>query len=293
MSSYQYSINETDDDLEGEMVALLPRTKRISTNNPRLSVPINIRPRRGSLPKIPESTPSQTKLRRQTLIGSDLNDDAESAICVNDVNTKRALNHGVFIHKISKSDPMLVWFALITLVVYLVIGTLYFELAKKDENTDRGTSFVESLYFSMVVLSTVGYGNTVEGGTNAGHIFLALYALTGVAVVGLCFGIFMDVVDEVLASRAERRKERKEIKATSDVTMDFEHLVSNPNIVRDGLIKDLKNMALDLAILVVVLACGTILLYCDGGQGTDIDGNATIMQAFFLLRCHCHNDWLW
>lgn len=65
---------------------------------------------------------------------------------------------------------------LLTLVVVtLLAGTLFYRQAE-------GWSFLDSLYFSVVTLTTVGYGN-LSPSTAAGKIFTIVYIFAGLGIV--------------------------------------------------------------------------------------------------------------
>ena len=69
-------------------------------------------------------------------------------------------------------------------VLTLVAGTLFYRQAE-------GWSLLDSLYFSVITLTTVGYGDYAPS-TTAGKIFTIFYVLAG---VGLILG-FVNVIAE-------------------------------------------------------------------------------------------------
>lgn len=57
-----------------------------------------------------------------------------------------------------------------------------------EMNSDDPWNCLDSLYFSVVTVSTVGYGDLVPS-TDLGKWFAILYMLVGIALIGLALGI--------------------------------------------------------------------------------------------------------
>lgn len=74
------------------------------------------------------------------------------------------------------------WECLYLTLILLAIGVTVFSLLVEK------WSFVESLYFTLVLLTTVGYGDMAPT-TPAGKMFTAIFALCGVFVIGLALGV--------------------------------------------------------------------------------------------------------
>lgn len=94
----------------------------------------------------------------------------------------------------------------------LVAGTLVYSLLE-------GWSLLDSLYFCVVTLATVGYGD-LHPTTDLGKLFTIMYILTGVGVlVVFASRVVNTMVDRqsvVVRERRERHREREE--ATTDAT---------------------------------------------------------------------------
>ena len=86
--------------------------------------------------------------------------------------------------------------------VALLSGTLFYRQVE-------GWGFLDSLYFSVVTLTTVGYGD-LSPSTAAGKVFTILYIFVG---LGIVLG-FVDAVAERSQERQsearERRRQRRE-----------------------------------------------------------------------------------
>jgi voltage-gated potassium channel len=78
--------------------------------------------------------------------------------------------------------------------VILSLGTIFYHLTEK-------WSWLDSYYFSVVTLATVGYGDLVPH-TSAGKLFTTFYILAGV-------GIITSFFTALARRRAEHIRERK------------------------------------------------------------------------------------
>ena len=82
-------------------------------------------------------------------------------------------------------------------IFILALGTVFYHFTEK-------LTWVNAYYFSVVTLSTVGYGDIVPH-TNAGKIFTTFYIFAGVGIITTFFSAFM----RRQGQRLEKRKERK------------------------------------------------------------------------------------
>ncbi len=62
-----------------------------------------------------------------------------------------------------------------TVIITLLIGTLFY-------NFVEGWNVLDSMYFSVITLTTVGYGDLVPI-TDAGKIFTSFYVLIGIGII--------------------------------------------------------------------------------------------------------------
>jgi voltage-gated potassium channel len=64
---------------------------------------------------------------------------------------------------------------LITTIIILIIGTLVYHYVE-------GWGFIDSFYFSVVTLTTIGYGD-FSPQTDAGKLFTVLYIVAGIGMI--------------------------------------------------------------------------------------------------------------
>ena len=88
------------------------------------------------------------------------------------------------------------YYILLSLAITVVIlGTVVFHLLEK-------WSWIDSLYFTVITLATVGYGDLTPT-TPVGKLFAVIFVISGV-------GIFLAFLDKVMEQRVERREGRLE-----------------------------------------------------------------------------------
>jgi len=99
------------------------------------------------------------------------------------------------------SYRILLGFALLTLAT----GTVFYHIVEKF-------SWLNSYYFSVVTLTTVGYGDFVPH-TDVGKIFTTFYVFVGV-------GIVTTFITSSMRRREFRRQERQEKKQAKQQSQD-------------------------------------------------------------------------
>lgn len=97
-------------------------------------------------------------------------------------------------NNVSPKKPRIAPIVAIGLTV-LLIGIIFY-------HNVEGLKWVDSIYFSVITLTTVGYGDIVPT-TDAGKIFTTFYVLFGI-------GILAASVNYILRTTFERQRERRE-----------------------------------------------------------------------------------
>jgi hypothetical protein len=82
----------------------------------------------------------------------------------------------------------------VSVVLTLSVGTLFYRLVE-------GWSWLDSLYFSVITLTTVGYGDLAPS-KPASKVFTILFIFAGI-------GILMAFLDTLARVRMERRRKRR------------------------------------------------------------------------------------
>jgi hypothetical protein len=82
----------------------------------------------------------------------------------------------------------------ISVVLTLSVGTLFYRLVE-------GWGWLDSLYFSVITLTTVGYGDLAPS-KPASKVFTILFIFAGI-------GILMAFLDTLARARMERRRKRR------------------------------------------------------------------------------------
>jgi len=83
-------------------------------------------------------------------------------------------------------------------LVYLTISTL--SIGTIFYHTAEGWSWLDSLFFSVVTLTTVGYGNLVPN-TNWGKMFTIIYIFLG---LGILAGFIAPIGEYIVERRIEK-----------------------------------------------------------------------------------------
>lgn len=86
-------------------------------------------------------------------------------------------------------------------LVLLAIGVTGFSLIVEE------WSIVDSLYFTLVMLSTIGYGD-LSPSKPAGKLFASLFALGGIVILGLALGVVGSQLVEAEVRAAEKAREQ-------------------------------------------------------------------------------------
>ncbi|KAK4851218.1 hypothetical protein QYF36_013358 [Acer negundo] len=81
------------------------------------------------------------------------------------------------------------------LAVYLALGTICFSLVGKQIKGKKTNAIIDSLYFCIVTMTTVGYGDLVPG-SNLSKLLACAYVFSGMALGGLIVSKGVDYLVE-------------------------------------------------------------------------------------------------
>lgn len=127
--------------------------------------------------------------------------------------------------------------ALTAIVVLLASGTVGFKLI-------LGISFFDSFYFTLITLTTIGYGEPANM-TIGAHVFTAVLIITGVSTIGFALSVAVQtVVESELLSTFGKRKMYKDINKLSG-----HYIVCGAGRVGAGVIRDIARSEHDFVII--------------------------------------------
>jgi len=104
-------------------------------------------------------------------------------------------------------------------ILYVLLGVLFYSFILETKFT-----VIESIYFSVCVFTTVGYGDLSPDASVAGMGFTIVYALYGIIILGIFLGILGDMAVE------RQQKLNKEFTKNAS-TKYLNTIVSNPSDV--------------------------------------------------------------
>ncbi len=90
------------------------------------------------------------------------------------------------------------------LIIVLISGMFFY-------HTVEGWGWLDSLYFSVITLTTVGYGD-FSPQTDAGKIFTMIYILTGLSILAGFLTLMAQKQSERTREIRERRRQRDDAK---------------------------------------------------------------------------------
>jgi potassium channel subfamily K len=100
--------------------------------------------------------------------------------------------------------------AIFHVILYIGIGVVFYSFIR-----DTKLTVIDSVYFSVAIFTTVGYGDISADSTNAGMIFTIFFALYGIIILG----IFLGILGNIAVERQERLNEEVK-KRTSDAYLN-------------------------------------------------------------------------
>ncbi|GMH96712.1 hypothetical protein TrVE_jg14021 [Triparma verrucosa] len=180
--------------------------------------------------------------------------------------------------ELEHSNRRLAKFSFLFTLSYIALGVICFAFAE-------GWSFIHSLYFVVVTLTTVGYGDQGNWVSEYARFFCSVYALVGILLLGTALGVIGSeiitqhekVVKEMQKKAAIRREKKLEKKlakqkgvaspraSTSNLTETTRSSSFSSTYNRPVL----QQLSLPFGILFAIIGCGMLLIYIDGGNPID------------------------
>lgn len=120
--------------------------------------------------------------------------------------------------------------AIIALGIYLLVGLLSFSLLDIELEGTATSSLVDALYFAIVTMTTVGYGDLVPR-TAASKLFTCAFVFTGFGLVGVLVSgaanYLVEKQEMLLVQKIYLRHKRKEHKKQNELAVEDEmHVVA-------------------------------------------------------------------
>jgi potassium channel subfamily K len=141
--------------------------------------------------------------------------------------------------------------ALIGLAAYLVVGIVGFSLLKEELRGTSTSTFVDALYFAVVTMTTVGYGDLVPQGVVA-KLFTCAFVFVGCGLVG----VLVSGAANYLVEKQENilmKKYKKKISEDEDPVDEDEVVAAR-----------LKAAISGIAVAVLVVTGVLVLMFCEG-----------------------------
>lgn len=109
----------------------------------------------------------------------------------------------------------------LVLIIYLGIGTLCFYLVRDQIRGEKTNGIVDAIYFTIVTMTTVGYGDLVPNSPST-KLLACAFVFTGMAVVGLILSNAADYLvekQEILLFKALHEHQNA---GSCDITKEFD-----------------------------------------------------------------------
>ena len=139
-------------------------------------------------------------------------------------------------------------------------------------------SIKDSIYFSVVTFTTVGYGD-LKPQTDGGKLFCCVFALSGIGIIGIALGYIGQNLVQAQVMALEKTQKRLSSKE-KDVPEDKEDNSNNTDIAKDDFVNEetvsvpkqhlLKTIALFVCPIVAMTALGSFVVgYSEGWDWVD------------------------
>ena len=106
----------------------------------------------------------------------------------------------VLLKALKTAQPKIVVFLLVVMTLIMVLGTTVYVLENRNEASTEFTSIPQSIYWAIVTVTTVGYGDMAPQ-TVMGQTLAAISMILGYAIIIVPSGIFS--VEIIMAAKGE------------------------------------------------------------------------------------------
>jgi len=147
--------------------------------------------------------------------------------------------------------------------LYVILGISFYSFI-----LDTHLTLIQSVYFTVSVFTTVGYGDISPASSNAGMIFTVFFALYGIVILGIFLGVVGDYVvnkeKAVVENLKEGAKNRylKLISAKAEGFIEEEEEDEEEHNEDDAIYKFLAKYDSFVADLYIIAKTQRILLIC-------------------------------
>ena len=119
----------------------------------------------------------------------------------------------------------------ILILISMLIGILIISLIKLFIDNKNINSFRDSLYFTIITFSTVGFGD-IKPENGLGRILSAITGLAGVLSMGLFVSASFQSFSNVYAYKQNLKNDKRLLKVLTEIRQDYVNVFGNFNYAR-------------------------------------------------------------
>lgn len=144
--------------------------------------------------------------------------------------------------------------ACLGLLIYLIVGILSFTYLEADLEGSSTSDIVDALYFAIVTMTTVGYGDLVPRNTGA-KLFTCVFVFVGFGLIGV-----------LVSGAANYLVEKQEKILVQKVYLKYKKRGETEEIIPgDNVVAAHWKAGLSGALVVILFVVGVlVLVYCEG-----------------------------
>ena len=148
-------------------------------------------------------------------------------------------------------DSMQAWHhALLHAVIYISLGVLFYSYILETKFT-----VIDSMYFSVTIFTTVGYGDISPDYSVLAMVFTMLYAFYGIIILGIFLGMLGDIAIERQHQLNKQIENYTRTKYFNALTNSHQESVEKPAINSDrSLIYDIIDIVKGETMFIVTLS---------------------------------------